>query len=88
MAKTVLKLLLPSLVTRRRLLNGKDEEETDAEHGPQSKKEDMIFSWYRALTRVCCVVWTSQGEKRLPSSVEPPRLVLTTKIKSGSEYEF
>ena len=42
-AKTVLKLLLPSLVTRRRLLNGKDEEETDAEHGPQSKKEDMIF---------------------------------------------
>jgi len=46
-------LLLPSFLTCRRLLNNRDEEETDAEHGPQSKKEDMIFSScvciYRAL---------------------------------------
>jgi len=43
-AKTLLFLLLillPSPVTFRRLLN-KDEEETEAEHGPQSKKEDIF----------------------------------------------
>ena len=48
-------MLLPSPVTFRRLLNSKDEEETEPEHGPQSKKEDMIFYIYRALKRV--VVW-------------------------------
>lgn len=54
----MLKLLLPSPVACRRLLNDRDEEETDAEHGPQSKKEDMIFYYYRALKRV--VVWMSE----------------------------
>ena len=90
MAKTVLKLLLPSsLVTRRRLLNGKDEEETDAEHGPQSKKEDMIFSWYRALICVF-VVWCGRVEERKDYLRRWNRHVslLTTKIKSVSEYEF
>ena len=54
----MLKLLLPSFVACRRLLNNRDEEETDAEHGPQSKKEDMLhIDIYRALTRVVVVVW-------------------------------
>ena len=52
----MLKLLLPSFLTCRRLLNNRDEEETDAEHGPQSKKEDIFNYIYRALTRVVVVV--------------------------------
>ena len=53
----MLKLLLPSFVACRRLLNNRDEEETEfAEHGPQSKKEDIFNYIYRALTRVVVVV--------------------------------
>ena len=70
----MLKLLLPSFVACRRLLNNRDEEETDAEHGPQSKKEDMIFYSYVCIYIERLKVTMMRGEK-ITLKVDPPRLV-------------
>ncbi len=50
----MLKLLLPSFVACRRLLNNRDEEETDAEHGPQSKKDDIFDLLLLSSALKCC----------------------------------
>ena len=71
----MLKLLLPSFVACRRLLNNRDEEETDAEHGPQSKKEDMIFSSCVCIYRALKNNDDACGEKITSKVDKPPRLV-------------
>ena len=59
-------LLLPSFLACRRLLNDRDEEETDAEHGPQSKKEDMLHLIYIERLRVLLLLCVDEVMKRLP----------------------